>query len=459
MPHLSDSFWATQVPMSVPRPGLDGDLRADVAVVGGGFTGLWTAYYLKQTRPDLDVVVIERERVGYGASGRNGGWLGGAIPGERTHLVRRYGRASVLRFQQAIWSGVDEVLERLEAEGIDADQTKGGTLRVATTAAQAARLAASVDADHAFGLAESDVRLIAPDELSGRVRVAGARAATFTPHAARVHPGKLVVGLAAAVERLGVRILETTAATRLEPGKVVCENGTVAARYVVRATEGYTAGLPGQRRSWLPMNSSMIVTEPLPDAARAEIGWERAETLSDVAHSYVYLQRTADGRIAIGGRGDPYRYASRTDRSDHTPERTIRWLTAELHRLFPATRDVPVAHGWSGILGVPRDWCASVGLDPSTGLAWAGGYVGHGVTSANLAGRTLRDLILGEESDLLAMPWVNHRVRHWEPEPLRWAGVHSMYALYRTADRSEARRGTGATSSIAKVADRISGRQ
>jgi glycine/D-amino acid oxidase-like deaminating enzyme len=212
------------------------------------------------------------------------------------------------------------------------------------------------------------------------------------------------------------------------------------------------------------MNSSMIVTQPLPDAVWDEIGWDGAETLADGAHAYCYAQRTSDGRIAIGGRGVPYRFGSRTDSAGETAPQTVEALTHLLHDMFPAAREVPIAHAWSGVLGVPRDWCATVGLDPVTGLGWAGGYVGDGVTTSNLAGRTLRDLILGHDTSLTAMPWVGRRVRQWEPEPARWIGVHALYRAYRLADARESRTaGTGqassaATSRIARVADVISGR-
>jgi glycine/D-amino acid oxidase-like deaminating enzyme len=213
--------------------------------------------------------------------------------------------------------------------------------------------------------------------------------------------------------------------------------GDVRAKSVLRCTEGFTAGLPGTRRTLLPMNSSMVVTEPLPADVWREIGWDGRETLSDDAHAYMYAQRTADGRIAIGGRGAPYRFASATDDRGATDASTIGALKAILDKYFPATASAPLAHAWCGVLGVPRDWCASVTYHRGSGIGWAGGYTGHGVAAANLAGRTLADLVLGNDTELTALPWVGHRWRTWEPEPARWAGVHGLYALYRLADRLE----------------------
>ena len=255
--------------------------------------------------------------------------------------------------------------------------------------------------------------------------------AYHNPHCARVQPARLVRGLADVVDRLGVDIYETTPATEIHAGRVVTALGTVSAPVVLRATEGFTASLPGLRRRWLPMNSSMIATEPIPQDIWESIGWNGCETLGDTAHGFFYAQRTVDDRIAIGGRSVPYRFGSRTDVDGQVPERTITHLTAVLHSVLPQTRDIPVAHAWCGVLAVPRDWEACVTFDKATGLGAAGGYVGHGVTATNLAGRTLADLVLGQQTPLTELPWVGHRSRNWEPEPLRWLGVRGMYLAYK----------------------------
>jgi glycine/D-amino acid oxidase-like deaminating enzyme len=234
--------------------------------------------------------------------------------------------------------------------------------------------------------------------------------------------------------------------------------GQVRTKHILRATEGFTCHLKGEARRWLPMNSSMIATEPLDAETWAAIGWRNAETLSDFAHAYAYLQRTADDRIAIGGRGRPYSYAGKFDPDGTTPESTVQALKVVLDRLFPAAATAEISTAWSGVLAVPRDWCAGVGYDTSTGIGWAGGYTGQGVTAANLAGRTLTDLVLRRTTPLTTLPWIDRRVRRWEPEPLRWLGVQTMYAAYRRADRIESKRNSPKSALIAKFADRISGR-
>ncbi|NLA64722.1 MAG: FAD-dependent oxidoreductase [Leucobacter sp.] len=450
------SHWWQQLGEPQQRSALRGDTQVDVAIVGAGYTGLWTAYYLRQTQPDLRVALIEREHAGYGASGRNGGWLTNSITGGREQYVSTHGRDAAERFQRAMNDSVDEVIRVAAHEGIDCDIKKGGEFNVAYTPAQERRLREFAAAEQRWRF--TDVEVLEPAAAIARINVAGTRAAVWHPHCARIQPAKLASGLAAAVERAGAQIFEGTTAIEIAPHRVVTDRGTVTADYVVRATEGFTAGLKGLRRLWLPMNSSLIVTEPLPADVWRELNWGEGEVLGDFAHIYMYAQRTADDRIAIGGRGVPYRYGSRTDTDGHTPLVTVQRLSDILHRFFPVTRDAQIDHVWSGVLGVPRDWAATVvGLDRRTAMAWGGGYVGTGVTSSNLAGRTLADLILGNGSELVSLPWVGHRVRKWEPEPLRWLATRGLYAAYGLADRAELR-GRQTTSPIARIADVLTGR-
>jgi glycine/D-amino acid oxidase-like deaminating enzyme len=271
-----------------------------------------------------------------------------------------------------------------------------------------------------------------------------------------VQPARLVEGLAQAAERAGATIHEWSPVIAAKPGRVVTRQGTVRARYVLRATEGYTADLPGERRRLLPINSSMIITEPLDDTIWAQIGWHGCETILDGSHVYTYSQRTADGRIAIGGRGVPYRFGSRTDREGPVPNRTVAELRDRLAALLPSLREVAVARAWHGVLGVTRDWCPAVGLDRASGLGYAGGYAGEGVAAANLAARTLRDLVLGRDTELTQLPWVGRPARAWEPEPLRFMGARGIYALYRLADQQE--HASGRESPVAALADKVAGR-
>ncbi|GAA5112695.1 FAD-binding oxidoreductase [Alloalcanivorax gelatiniphagus] len=435
------SFWWQQVGLPSPTDPLPGDDTCDVAIVGGGLTGLWTAHYLREADPGLDVRVVEAEFAGFGASGRNGGWLSSELAGSARTYERVAGADGVERLRAALRASVDEVVTVAAREGIEADIVRSGVLTVARSEAQRQRLDGELTAD----------------QVADRIRVAGALSGHFDPDCARVHPARLVAGVARLVRERGVRVHEATRAVRVEPGTVVTERGTLRAPVVLRCLEGFTAGLAGHRRDWLPMNSAIVVTEPLTDRQWAEIGWSGHELLGDEAHAYCYAQRTADGRIALGGRGVPYRFGSRTDVDGRTQDWTVESLRSTLTSLFPSLSGIGLDHAWCGVLGVPRDWSASVAYDPATGLGHAGGYVGSGLTATNLAGRTLRDLVLGRDTELTALPWTGHRVRRWEPEPLRWAGVHALYRLYRAADRRE-HAGLPRTSRIARVANRVAGR-
>jgi glycine/D-amino acid oxidase-like deaminating enzyme len=452
------SYWWQERGIPPRRPSLPGDATADVCVVGAGYTGLWAAYYLKRADPGLRVIVLEAAFAGFGASGRNGGWVVATLPGSRARYARHpQGRKGVRELERRLRETVDEVAGVCAQEGIDAGLVKGGTLTVATSAAQDARLRQRLEHERAWGDDAGIVRYLDKEELAGRLQVAGALGALYWPDCARVQPARLVAGLAEVVTGAGVEIYEGTPVTSIAPGRVRTQAGQVRAPVILRCTEGFTASMPEQRRTLLPMNSSMIVTGPLGDAAWKSIGWGGFETLSDEEHAYVYAQRTQDGRIALGGRGIPYRFGSGLDHRGQTAPSTVAQLGRVLRRMFPAATEAGIDHAWSGVLGVPRDWCATVMMDPRTGIGWAGGYSGHGVAAANLAGRTLADLARGVPSPLTTLPWVGHRSPRWEPEPARWMGVHGLYALYRTADRLESARRSPRTSVLARAADLISG--
>ncbi|HTX25775.1 MAG TPA: FAD-dependent oxidoreductase [Streptosporangiaceae bacterium] len=452
------SYWWHARGLPPQRPPLPGSTDADVCIVGAGYTGLWTAYYLKRADPGLRIVVLEAAFAGFGASGRNGGWVTASLPGSRSRYAAHPGGAQGVReLERHLRQTVDEVARVCVAEGIEAGLVKGGTLTVATSAAQDTRLREQLVTERSRGGDDTIVRYMNKEELAERLRVAGAVGALYWPDCARVQPADLVAGLAEAVARSGVRLYEGTPVASITPGLARTPAGDVRAPYVLRCTEGFTAELPGYRRALLPMNSSMIVTGPLSRQAWQTIGWSGFETLGDEAHAYMYAQRTADGRIALGGRGIPYRFGSGIDHDGAIAPATIAQLGRILRRMFPVTAEAGIEHAWCGVLGVPRDWCATVTMDPRTGLGWAGGYTGHGVAAANLAGRTLADLVRGVASPLTALPWVGHRSPRWEPEPLRWAGVRGLYALYRTADRLEDADRSARTSLLARAGDLISG--
>ncbi|MEO6714376.1 MAG: FAD-dependent oxidoreductase [Mycobacteriales bacterium] len=436
------SLWMDGVAETLePRPALDADLVVDVAIVGAGFTGLWTAYYLAAAKPSLSIAVLDKHIAGFGASGRNGGWCSALFAASREALAGTGGAAAVRQMQEAMNATVDEVGSVAAAEGIECGYTKGGTLVVARSAAQATRLRADIEVERKWGTTVDDLRWLSAAEATSRVSAQGVLGGTFTPHCASLDPARLVRGLAGAAERRGVRIFEQSPALRIAPGAVDTPAGRLRAPVVIRATEGFTATLPGHHRRLAPVYSLMIATEPLPPSFWDSVGWRSRETLSDGRHLIVYAQRTEDDRIAFGGRGAPYHFGSRVHSAYDRDADVFGKLRAALVGMFPAAADAQITHQWGGPLGVPRDWYSSVGFDPATGLGWAGGYVGDGVSTTNLAGRTLRDLICGRRTELTTLPWVGHHSPLWEPEPVRWLGINAGRRLMAGADASEARTG------------------
>lgn len=453
------SFWYDDIG-GIPayRDPLPGDLDVDVCVVGAGFTGLWTAYYLKEAQPDLNIVIVEREFAGFGASGRNGGWLSGGFSWSRENYLDNGTREGVMDLERALLETVDEVIRVADREGIDADIRRTDCLTYACSPAQMERIRSTYEESLAWGLPRERLSLIGAEEAGARIRVKNAQGALVSHGVARVQPAKLVRGLAAAVERRGVRIFEQTTVRSISKNRVETDHGCLRADRIVRATEGYTSSIKGNEREWVPLNSAIVVTDPLPQSMWEDLGWDGYELLGDASHAYCYAQRTREGRIAMGGRGVPYRYGSGTDARGQTQPETIEQLKGILARLLPQTQEVALHQAWCGVLGVPRDWCASVSMDPATGVAKAGGYVGVGVSTSNLSGQTLADLVLDRRTERTDLPWVNRKVRRWEPEPFRWLGIHAMYQLYHMADHREASQGGTQTSMLARLANKITGR-
>ncbi|WP_245978876.1 NAD(P)/FAD-dependent oxidoreductase [Streptomyces diacarni] len=439
----------------------------DLVIIGGGLTGLWAAYYASLEHPDWAITVLEAEEVGYGASGRNGGWLSTLIPGNRAvyaksvTAARGSGLEAVRAFQQAMFTAIDETLAVLDAEGIDAHQAQGGNLKVAQTPAGMERIRATYQGDLTYGYSTDDVRLLSAAETRARVNVDNAVGGIFYERTTAVDPALLTRGLAAVVAARGVRICENARVSRIGAGCAVTNRGAVRGTTILSCLEAYSGTIGGDApglgaRQVIPVNSSIIVTEQLPEETWARIGWEGRECLSDSAHTFVYAQRTADGRIAIGGRGSPYAFNSGTPGSGAVDERTVAQLRHKLGALFPGF-DMPIAHAWRGVIGVTRDWCAGIYFDPHQRIGVARGYAGHGVTATQLAARTLLDRAEGRTTSRTELPWNDHDSGLWEPEPVRWLGVHAMYRLFEAADGWEHSRRAERTSLIARFGSRLAG--
>ena len=438
------SFWHATVDDDLtPRTALDGDADTDVAIVGGGLTGLWTAHELLKRDPGLRVTVLEKRIAGFGASGRNGGWCSALFPQSTAALEQRHGREAALAMRRAMVATVDEVGAAARAAGIDCDYERGGTIVFARSETQWRAAQHEVEQAHGYGV--DALELWGADQ----VRARDARGAVYDPACARVHPAALVRGLARAVERQGAIIHEQTTVESWQPSAVRTDRGTVRARHIIAALEGYGAAVPQTKRRILPLYSLMVATQPLDDAVWDAMGIAHGQTFSDGRHLVIYGQRTADNRIAFGGRGARYHWGSAIRDEYDRVERVFAHLVAALHELFPQLPPLEIEHAWGGPLGVPRDWHASVTYDPATGLGTAGGYVGDGLSTTNLAGRTLADLVTGRDTELTRLPWVGHRSPSWEPEPLRFIGANAGLVAMTAADAEE--RATGRGSIIARA--------
>lgn len=435
-----------RTPLGSPLPGA---ADADVAIVGAGYTGLWTAYYLIRADPSLRIAIVEAEQAGFGASGRNGGWASALFPASIAALAKRSSRDAAIRMTRAMQATVDEIGAVAAAEGWDIGWAKGGTVVAARSPLQRDRARAEIDEWRLWGFGEDDYAYLDADDAARRIGATDVLAATYTPHCAAIHPARLARSIAREVVAAGVRLYEQTPAIAIEPGVVRTAHGDVRAPIVVRATEGYTRTIAGEVRTLAPVYSLMLATEPLPDAVWQDIGLGQRETFSDGRRLIIYGQRTADGRLAFGGRGAPYHFGSRISPEQDRDPAVHAALWRVLTDLFPAVAGASVTHTWGGPLGIARDWWASCGLDRATGLAWSGGYVGDGVGTANLGGRTLADLILDRRTDLIDLPWVGHSSPRWEPEPLRWAATNLGLRVMTRADTVEER--TGRPSRAAQV--------
>ena len=435
------SLWMDQLDEPLlARPALAEDLDVDVAIIGAGYTGLWTAYYLKLQAPGLKIAIIEAQTAGFGASGRNGGWLMGNLLGEDRLLadlspVQR--RASY----DLLHNIPDEVEIVLEREGIACDYRKGGVLYCAARyPEQETSLRQYLDSLHKQGLNENDYRWLNPEQLAQQIRIAKPYGGIYAPHVATLHPAKLVRGLARTVERMGVRIYENSPVTHWQAGSLRTAQASVRSRWVVPAVEGYSVTLPPLGRYQLPVQSLIVATEPLSAAIWDEIGLSNGQAFSESSRQVTYGQRTADNRLIFGARGG-YQFAGKLRHDFNLTRSEIELRRYLFGELFPQLKNVQITHGWGGNLGMSRRFKPHMLCDPASGIALSGGYGGEGVGASNLGGRTLADLILQRDTELVHQPWVIPRrgldaLRAWEPEPCRWLGYNAIIRSFVHEDQT-----------------------
>ncbi len=454
--YRSYSYWLESCGDDLaPRPALDGSIDVDVAILGAGYSGLWTAYYLLKREPGLSIAIVEREIAGFGASGRNGAWCTHGFPTSPGKIAKTHGRNAGIAVQQAMFDTVDEVGRVAAIEGIDIDWTKGGEVLVARGPEQLPTIQHVKAEFDGLGFADRAV-LLDKAATDAHVRIAGAVGGIFLPDTATIHPGKLVRGLVRLVERNGATIFEQTAVTDFSTGPnpaLHTARGDVRAKTIVLCGEAYLSQLPKLKRQIMPVYSLITLTEPLSAADWAEIGWENRETIASCRYTVDYLSKTADGRLLFGGRGAPYHFGSSIKDDYDRNGATHQMLMDNVRSWFPRLKDVKFSHTWGGPLGWPRDFMPTMSYDPRESLATARGYTGNGVSTANLAGRVLADLITGADSEITKLPCVNHRSPNWEPEPFRFAGVRYVQRAFLRLDEKAAR--TGRAPSGKTLAERL----
>jgi glycine/D-amino acid oxidase-like deaminating enzyme len=434
------SFWLETAGEDLnPRPPLQRSAEVDVAVLGAGYSGLWTAYYLLRENPGLRVAVVEKEIAGFGASGRNGGWCSPKFPVTAGALEERYGADATRCLLLAMYETVGEVGRVCEEERIDAHFHLGGALSLARGAHQLPSIQAARAVYERLGLEDRN-RLLSAEETREHVRVTDVYGALYTPQCASVHPGRLVRGLARAVERRGGTIYEQTEVISFEGGdapKLITRSGELRARRAIAlAGEAYLSRLGELHRAIMPVYSLIVLTEPISDAQWSGIGWQNRESISSQKFTVDYLTRTADGRILFGSRGAPYVFGSKITNEQDLHEATHARARRAVVEWFPSLEGIGFTHAWGGPLGMPRDWMPGVAFDPSSRIGTARGYTGQGVATTNLAGRILANLILGKRTDLEMLPLAQRRSRDWEPEPLRWLAVRYMQNAFARIDQA-----------------------
>jgi len=439
------SLWMDQLDLPLqPRPAISEDTNADVVIMGAGYTGLWTAYYLKQHAPALNIIILEAKVAGFGASGRNGGWLMGEIMGQ-DKLLAKSNHQTRTQAHSLLHKIPDEVARVLKKENIDCDFKKGGVLYVAARyPEQTTRLKEFYQETLAQDYEEQDHQWLEGESLCEKIKIHQAQGGVYSPHCASIQPAKLVRGLAEVVEKMGVKIYENSEVIQWEKGCVNTSKAKVTASWIVPALEAYGAqlknGMAKLSQYHLPVQSLIIATEPLSDEIWESMGMENGEVFSDTARQVTYGNRTADNRLVFGARGT-YQFGAKL-RDDFTlNDDEIQLRQKIMVELFPQLKDAKITHAWGGNLAMSRDFHPHMTIDRKNQFAVAGGYSGEGVGATNLAGRTLADLILNRDSELITMPWVNNNsslkaLTKWEPEPIPWLGYRSVIHSFDLEDRT-----------------------
>ena len=419
--HLTPPWWLEEAlggERPEPAPPLEGDVDADVAIVGGGYTGLWTALALKERDPALDVVVLEADECGRGPSGRNGGF----VHGYWTHLPRlreRFGDVQALATARAADAIVPGVRAFCESTGTDAWLRVGGLLKVSAAPAQDATVDRQVAAARELGVPEEAVPLSA-EELEARIRSPRFRKGVFVRDCATVQPARLALGLREAALD-SVRLHERTRVTDISDGVLTTARGRVRAKEIVVAVNAAAAGWKPLRRRLTVFGSYVVLTEPVPELLE-QINWTGGEAVIDGRMFLHYFRATKDGRVLMGSGSGPIGFGGKVDKRFTEDEPTAARAEAGLRRLLPDLAEAKVTHAWGGPIDVSSDHLPFFGTVPGTRIHYGAGYSGHGVGPSWLGGQILARLVERVDDELTRLPFVTREVPKLPPEPLRRLG-------------------------------------
>jgi glycine/D-amino acid oxidase-like deaminating enzyme len=424
--YFVDSYWfdSSGLRDDPLRPPLRGAAKTDVAIVGGGFTGLATAIAVARRQPGRRVVVLEGARCGYGASGRNGGFANVMCTGLDAFMAQQ--PVEVARgVYDVIATGMRAIERFASQDGIDCDLEQSGNLIMAATDGQIEALAKVQAALGKVGVAAS---MVEGAEFRALVRTERFRAALSAPNGAILNPAKLARGMARLAESLGVEIHEASRVVRIDPGPkigIVTEHGELEAAQAVLATNGYTPQLGFLTTRLLPLTNSVVATEPLSPAQWEAIGWSGRQGISDARVLFMYLRPTADGRIVAGGEGAPYFAGSKPSNGSYPP--VVERLKRSLVETFPALEGIRFTHAWGGTMAFTRDFMPRIGALGDEGNLFFGlGYCGEGVVMSQVAGRILAGFLAGEGREFSSLPFVGSLPPWVGFEPLRSFGVNAL---------------------------------
>ena len=397
----------------------------DVAIIGAGFSGLWSAFHLKQFQPNLKIAIFEKEYVGFGASGRNGGWASAEYPTSSNRLIKENGLESYKNLRAAITKSIDEIGQIAKSNDWQIDYAKGGSLLFARGNAQLSRISKEIDEEH---------QLLNKSQTTELLNIPSALGSVFTPHCAALNPFKLVRALADHLEKLGVMIYEQSSVSEIRDKQVEVNGFNVNCTFSIRATEAFTP------RKWMgnrqiPIYSLMVATEPLSNEVIKEIRNTQRATFQEACHLITYAQITGDNRLALGGRGVRYKLFSRLSERSEIDNRMHSALERRAKSWFPQIANTKFEYRWGGAVALTRRWQAYLNFDHTTGRAEIGGYVGDGVTLSYLVAKTLAEKMSNVKTANL--PFIDQRIGRWEPEPIRYLAVNAGFKATVMADYEE----------------------